>query len=130
VRVNYCLAATNQEVRSGPPWGSDDGPDQTRQVNWRRGFLRLWVAGSAVWVAGYGYYLWTSRGLYDLQDGKTGQILNVVTFHTRPWSTTWMEPKDFSVLDFLGVVIGAAGPPVLALTIGWCIWWVSLGFKT
>jgi len=109
-------------------------------MNWRRGLLRVWIVASAGWIAGYCYWLW-SNGLVrpaPVQNesamarlAQQGQSPPTAFFiHTQPWASNgWTALRSFAALDFLGLIVGLAGPPLLVLLIAWCIRWAALGFK-
>ena len=97
-------------------------------MNWRRGFFRIWLLSSGVWLIVFWYWLWATR-LHDLRDDKTGQMLDVVAFQMRPWERAWTEPKDFTVLDIVSLAVVSFGVPLLALVIARCLKWTADGFR-
>lgn len=97
-------------------------------MNWKRGLLRVWLLLSAVWLVGILGWLWSSR-LYGLRDIQTGQVLNMIAFRTRPWESGWIEPNQFTALDFTSLALMMFGVPLLVLFVAWCGRWVSAGFR-
>ena len=83
-------------------------------MNWERGSFRLWVLGSAVYVAVIAGFQW-SRLITAL-----GCLLR---FYVGPWCAYW-RLSDYAVA-FGSVLL----PPVLVLGLGRALIWVGVGFR-
>jgi hypothetical protein len=96
-------------------------------VNWQSRWTRFWVTGSAIWAVVYIYILWAT----GVHDSRLGTGLNgLVAIRTRPWDSIYLRVlNDLLVLDYLGIITGLAGPPILALAVAWYVRWIAKDFK-
>jgi len=90
----------------------------------RHGLLRLWLLMSAIWVASWGAYVWSSR--IDGAEDAHGERL--LAFHT-DFGEGWMELKDFALGDYLSLTAIGIGIPLAVLILGYGAWWVAAEFK-
>ena len=89
-------------VHVGLPRRATSGkPEDSVQVNWRRGLFRVWLLFSAAWLMGWLIYL----GMYELQGG---------------FKTTG---------DLLVIPVLLFGPPIALLLFGLAARWAIRGFK-
>jgi len=100
------LTNAHKEILAMPRFGiprlePDERVNKAMQVNWRRGFLRIWLLVSAAWVMGWVVYLI----LYGIQGG----------FRTSG--------------DFLAIPVLLFGPPIALLLFGLVAGWAFRGFK-
>ena len=77
------------------------GSNSTAQVNWRRGFFRIWLLLSAAWIMGWCCYIL----IYGIQGGY--RTLN----------------------ELLAIPVLLFGPPVALLLFGLVAGWAFRGFK-
>jgi len=80
---------------------SDEQTNKVKQLNWRRGFLRIWLLLSAAWIMGWVVYL----TIYGIQAGfqSSGELL--------------------------AIPVLLVGPPVALLLFGLVAGWAVRGFK-
>lgn len=115
-------------------------------VNWTRGWLRLWIAATLLWIIAFAAVLiaapdvaWRLRGpgteTVALPPCGSGQLA------CDPWERKWEEgdipagaifgpdnitlPGPFSPGPVAAV---ALGPPAAVLVLGWLLGWVAAGF--
>ena len=83
-------------------------------MNLRRGFIRVWMIASAVWVA---FWLWRADIPCMLGHTSAGET---------PWcAAALVYPRTVLVKDAFLVV----GVPVLAGLLGLAVAWVARGFR-
>jgi hypothetical protein len=88
--------------RFGIPRREFDGQiKEATPINWRRGFMRIWLLLSAAWIMGWIVYLI----LYGIQGGFR------------------------SSGDFLAIPVLLIGPPIALLLFGLVAGWAFRGFK-
>jgi hypothetical protein len=94
----------------GTGWGS------IREMRWRRGLLRLWLAISAIWLAGVSGWAWWAW--YFDPTRATAKSPEMSDWEV---GLRWMLPEQFLLL--------AATPPIATLIIGVTLAWVAAGFR-
>lgn len=90
----------------------------------KRGFFRLWIVISTIWVIGWYTYVWETR-LHAVED-KTGR--SFVAFHT-DFGNGWRELKDFGLADYLALIERGLALPAGLLIVGATIGWIGSGFR-
>jgi hypothetical protein len=96
------------------------------EVNWKRGFLRLWVIVSLLWlvvVTGFAF-LAASKQEERIRQSAPAEIAECefCEFPAVEYETVWRMPPWW-------VLVVAAGVPLLLLAVGVAGYWVARGFK-
>jgi hypothetical protein len=91
-------------------------------MNWRRGFIRLWLVASAVWIIITGIVFSFPKSLIDAMSWRApgqGQSIKLST----------LEAHIAATANLRGFALYGMGLPVLALVLGIVIWWIHRGFR-
>jgi hypothetical protein len=89
-------------------------------MNLKRGFVRLWIVASLLWIAAFIWYLRASCSYSadDVLDCWTGD-------------EDWMMPISyFSIRDYARLGMIGASVPLGLLFFGYVIAWVAKGFRS
>ena len=81
-------------------------------MNWRRGFLRLWMVASAAWVLFFSY---------DLRKTFVANKLSHEALN--------LPPPVFTIDDWISVAAILVLPSLVALLLGLTFGWISTGFR-
>jgi hypothetical protein len=73
-------------------------------MNWKKGLVRLWTAGSLLWIISYSIYLQSDNIPVLAEPQQQGQ--------------------DTS--QFVALLIG---PPIAFIILGFGVWWIIAGFQ-
>lgn len=101
-------------------------------MNWRRGLLRAWIVGSAMWiavVAAFAVQDWRSRPIRP--QAETKSMICTENPHPPEWCSYPAATPDEDLVPFRAapyLVWGTTGP-ALALAGGVLIFWVLAGFR-
>lgn len=91
-------------------------------MNWRRGFIRLWLAATAIWLVITGVAFSLLQSLSDVvswRDPGQGQSVKLST----------LEAHLTAIANLRGFMFYGVGLPVLALVFGVAGWWIQRGFR-
>jgi hypothetical protein len=85
-------------------------------MDWNRGFYRLWIAFSVLWIGLYGVVY---AGLFG--------------YMAFDWLVNGKLPQDLSLVPAIGSLAGAVAwtvlPPFVLLWIGRGVRWIVMGFR-
>ena len=93
-------------------------------MNWRRGFFRLWIVLSLLWVAGASHY-------YQLIEHGCGPIKGGEQYG---WycNSGWYPVDDnvgYEIVPFDEALAWTIGPPVGVLLLGFLMFRISRGIR-
>jgi hypothetical protein len=91
-------------------------------MSWRRGFIRLWLVASVIWIAITSIVFSLPGSLSDVlswRDPVQGETLRLST----------LEAHVTATANLRGFALYGIGLPVLALVLGIVVWWVQRGFR-
>ncbi len=110
-------------------------------MNWREGPFRLWIVGTALWLA-VSIYMEGAHVCAAYEPPREAQITS--PWMKAKWEPDLLSPRDTGriVFDCLPsaenvrampdlrerAVIFILGPPTIALVVGWALLWALRGF--
>jgi hypothetical protein len=107
----------------------------TDRLSLRRGFLRLWVLCSVVWLISWPAYVWLSRTDEPAVGTEAAEGYRFIyTGFWQPFLHGWpgfqVEVHGLTLTDYLSLALAEIGPPVTLLVLGGAVGWVITGFST
>lgn len=115
-------------------------------INWSRGWLRLWIALSLLWLMAIAAVIITAREMSWRLRGPGTETIALPPCESGqptcdPWERKW-EAEDLPAGSIFGpdsitlpgpfskwrVAVAAFGPPAAVLALGWLLEWVAAGF--
>lgn len=119
---DHIQRSCGREVRSSEeaaPLGIEYGVEE---MDWRRGFIRLWLAVSAVWLIIIGIVFSFPQSLIEVtswRDPGQGQSLKLST----------LEAHIAATANLRSLALYGFGLPVIALVLGFGVRWIHRGFR-
>ncbi len=94
-------------------------------MNWHRGLLRTWGAGSLLWLCGWLFYVWQSCRLVAVPGGEEHREMCFTSLFD-DWMSQW---GYFDRQDYLRIAISGLIVPLTLLALGYVVAWVKNGFR-
>jgi hypothetical protein len=91
------------------------GDTETPSMNYRRGFLRAWIALTVIWIALVGSL--EASGVIESES-----FCNL--FNPGPWCDHRPPAELVAILTLI------LGPPIGVLVVGAAVAWIAAGFRT
>lgn len=91
-------------------------------MNWRHGFIRVWLVASAIWLIITGIAFSLAQSLIEIvswREPGQGQSIKL----------SMLEAHIAATANLRAFAVYGIGLPVLTLVLGIAVWWIQRGFR-